>query len=216
MPVIEDAEVMPLFVTHERSFQLLLISILLQEQRYLEQTGYKRSVPRNYSNDASFQLKRLSHQCLNGVSEARCSLNLCTCSDVKILTVDNDHDSGALYKALFESNGATVMTTESVKEALDLLQQFVPDILVCEARFLGESVYPLIQRVRSIAQDSQKLIPICVTSTFPAINLDEYLKVKVEVYQIKPIDLDQLVAEVWNLVLPLKIIQILTTHSWQD
>jgi hypothetical protein len=44
MPVIEDAESMPLFVVHERSFQPLLISILLQEQRNCEQVGCERSV----------------------------------------------------------------------------------------------------------------------------------------------------------------------------
>lgn len=135
------------------------------------------------------------------------------CNDVRILTVDNDRDSGALYTALFESYSVMVMTTESIEEALNILKRFVPDILVCEARFLGESVYPLIQRVRSIAQDRHKLIPIFVISTFPAINLAEHLKVKVEAYQIKPVELDQLIAEVWNLIL-LSRITPLTIHDW--
>lgn len=136
------------------------------------------------------------------------------CNDVRILTVDNDRDSGALYAALFESYSITVMTTESVKEALSLLNRFVPDILVCEARFLGESVYPLIQRVRSIAEDRHKLIPIFVTSTCPAMNLAEYLEVKVEAYQIKPIDLNQFVTEVGNLILLSKTTQPLTVPDW--
>lgn len=135
-------------------------------------------------------------------------------NDVRILTVDNDRDTGALYTALFESNGVTVMTTESIKEALSLLNRFVPDILVCEARFLGESVAPLIQKIRSIAQDSHKLIPIFVTSTCPAKNLAEHLKIKVEAYQIKPIDLDQFVAKVWHLILLSQTTQPLTIHDW--
>lgn len=139
--------------------------------------------------------------------------NLSVCKNARILTVDNDRDSGALYTALFEGYSVTVMTTESIKEALDLLNQFVPDILVCEARFLGESVYPLIQQVRSIAQDRQKMIPIFVASTFPAINLAEYLKVKVEAYQIKPIDLDQFVTQVWNLILLSKFTQPLNIQD---
>jgi response regulator RpfG family c-di-GMP phosphodiesterase len=134
--------------------------------------------------------------------------------DVQILAVDNDRDSGALYAALFESYSVTVMSTVSIKEALNLLGRFVPDILVCEARFLGESIDPLIQQVRSIAQDRHKLIPIFVTSTCSAINLTEYLKGKVEAYQIKPIDLDQFVAEVWNLILLSEITQPFTAHDW--
>ena len=137
-------------------------------------------------------------------------------NDVRILTVDNDRDTGFLYTALLESYSATVMSSESIQEALGLLTRFVPDILICEARFLGESVLPLIQRVRSIAQDRHKLIPIFMTSTYSAINLAEHLKVKVEAYQMKPIDLDQFVAEVGNLILLSKITQLLTIHAWLE
>lgn len=139
--------------------------------------------------------------------------NLPVHDNVKILTVDNDRDIGVLYTTLFESSNVTVMTTESIKEALSLLNRFVPDILVCEARFLGESIDPLIQKVRFIAQDRHKFIPIFVTSTCPAMNLTEHLKVKVEAYQIKPIDLDQFVTEVWNLILLSKITQPLTIRA---
>lgn len=128
-------------------------------------------------------------------------------SDVKILTVDNDRDCGALYTAVFENYGVAAVTTESIKEALELLSQFVPDILICESRFLGESVYPLIQQVRSIAQKQRKMIPVFVTSTHPVMHLADYLKVPVEAYQTKPIDLDLFVAEVWNLILLSKITQ---------
>lgn len=134
-------------------------------------------------------------------------------NDVKILAVDNDRDTGALYTALFESYNTKVITTESIKEALDILKQSVPNLLICEARFLGESVDPLIQQVRSIAENSHILIPIFVTSTFPAINLAKHLKLKVESYQIKPIDLDQFVAEVWNLILLSRITQPLNIYA---
>lgn len=135
-------------------------------------------------------------------------------SHVRVLTVDNDRDSGSLYAALLESYNATVMSTESVQEALNLLNRFVPDLLICEARFLGESVNPLIQQVRSIAQDRHKMIPIFVTSTDLAMNLTENLKGRIEAYQIKPIDIDQFVAVVWSLILLPKITQPLTVHNW--
>jgi response regulator RpfG family c-di-GMP phosphodiesterase len=135
-------------------------------------------------------------------------------NDMKILTVDNDRDSGALYTALFERHSVTVIAAESIKEALDLLNQFVPDVLICEARFLGESVDPLIQQVRSIAQDSHKLIPIFVTSTCPAIDLSKHVNTTVDAYQIKPLDLDQFVSKVWNLIRLSKITQPLTIPAW--
>lgn len=135
-------------------------------------------------------------------------------NDVQILVVDNDRDSRTLYAALFESYGVAVTATESVKEALDLLNRFMPDILICETRFLGESVYPLIQQIRYIAQNSYKVIPIFAISTFPTISLAEHLKVGVEAYQIKPIDLNQFVNEVCSLLLLSKITQPLSVHDW--
>jgi|GEM_PF-850057 len=43
MPVIEDAREVPLFVTYERSFQSLLISIPLQEQQNCQQENCEDS-----------------------------------------------------------------------------------------------------------------------------------------------------------------------------
>lgn len=135
-------------------------------------------------------------------------------NNVQILAVDNDRDTGALYKVLFEDCGVEVTTAKSIKEALALLNGFVPDVLICEVRFLGESVEPLIQQTRYIAQNTDKIIPIFVVSTFPGMSLAEHLKVKVEAYQIKPIDIVQFVDKVWNLVLLSKIAQPLIVHDW--
>lgn len=134
-------------------------------------------------------------------------------NQVQILTVDNDRGSGELYTASLENYGGVIVRTESIKEALSLLNRFVPDILICEVRFLGESVYPLIRQVRYVAQNRHKIIPIFAISTFPVMNLAEHLKVRVEAYQIKPIDLDQFVDEVWNLVLLSKTPQPLSIQN---
>lgn len=122
-------------------------------------------------------------------------------SNVQILTVDNDRDSGILYAALFRSYGIAITTTESIKEALNLLNRFVPDILICETRFVDESPDLLIQQVRQIAQKSHKIIPVFVVSTYPISNLTEHLKVDVEAYQMKPINIDRFAKEVWDLIL---------------
>ncbi|MBD3885691.1 response regulator [Phormidium tenue FACHB-886] len=127
--------------------------------------------------------------------------NLSILNNVQILIVDNDRDSAALYAALLERCGVVVTVAGSIKEALNFLNWFVPDILICEARFLGESVYPLIQEMRAVAQMRNKAIPIFVTSTFSVVGLAKHLAIKVEAYQIKPIDLDQFRNEVWKLML---------------
>jgi len=115
--------------------------------------------------------------------------------DVKILVVDNDRDSRELYAFLLKRHDAKVITIGSIKDALVLLERFVPDILICEIRFLGESVYPLIER------GGGRMIPILVTSTCSTKSLAQQLTVNVEAYLIKPIDIDDFVDQVWKLSL---------------
>jgi CheY-like chemotaxis protein len=118
-----------------------------------------------------------------------------------ILIVDNDRDSTDLYALVLKSYGAEVTTANSVKEALEILSSFMFDLLICEIRFLGESVYPLLQKVKFMTQISSKTTPILVISTCHPLKLAENLTVKVEGYLLKPISIDQLVTVVWDTVI---------------
>ena len=118
--------------------------------------------------------------------------------DVKILVVDNDRDTRDLYAFLLESYGAKVTALGSIKASLDLLDRYAPTVLICEVTFLGESVHPLLQRIRYLAPVNGKAITILITST-GSPTIVQQLPVQVEVYLLKPIDLDCFVNEVWNL-----------------
>jgi CheY-like chemotaxis protein len=120
--------------------------------------------------------------------------------DVKILVVENDRDSRNLYALVLEGYGTQVTTFGSIEDSLDLLDWYIPNLLICEMRFLGESVYPLIQRVRSLALSCGKMIPILATSTCSLTVLAQLFQVEVEAYWLKPIDLDHFVSKVWNLI----------------
>ncbi|MFB2967529.1 two-component system response regulator [Aerosakkonema sp. BLCC-F183] len=119
--------------------------------------------------------------------------------DAQILLVDNDRDTRDLYAFLMEDQGARVTASRSIQDALDFLDGYIPNLLICEMRFLGESVLPLIQRVRSLAFSSGRPIPILVTSTCDPISLAQELKVKVEEYLLKPVDIGDFVDRAWNL-----------------
>ena len=115
--------------------------------------------------------------------------------------LDNDLDTRDLYAFLLESYGAKVTTLGSIKDALDLLDWYMPAVLICEMRFLGESVHPLLQRVRYLAPINGKPITILIASTDSPTSLFQQLQVKVEAFLRKPIDIDFFVNEVWNLTL---------------
>lgn len=134
--------------------------------------------------------------------------------DVQVLIVDNDRDSRSLYAFLLEGHGARVASLSSVQDALDWLNESIPALLICEMRFLGESVYPLIQAIRHLSLSSGRMIPILVISTCSLKSLAQQLQVKVEAYFIKPIDLEDFLNKVWNLVCLSRIIYPPSIPDW--
>ncbi len=134
--------------------------------------------------------------------------------DVQILIVDNDLDSRDMYTFLLEELGAKVTTTGSIKEALNLLDRLLPDILITETIFLGESIDLLIQKLKDIALTNGISIPMLVTSTCSTRNLPQYLKVEFKAYLQKPINLDDLVSHISNLVVRSKITHPYSIQHW--
>lgn len=125
---------------------------------------------------------------------------------VRILVVDNDIDSRYLWTCLLEEYGADVTAFGSIKDAIAALDLLVPDILICEIRFLGEQVDPLIKRIKQIAAGNASIIPIVVTSTSPFNSLPQclqHLKIEIETYWIKPIDVNNFVDALFRLTAPI-------------
>lgn len=119
---------------------------------------------------------------------------------VQLLIVDNDRDSRDLYAFLLTDLSATVITAGSVKEALEILNWFTPNIIVTEIRFLGESIYTLLNRLNAMKADNGNHIPIIVISTSTTGTHDQIPDVEFEEYLLKPFDLDKFVSIIRNLV----------------
>jgi response regulator RpfG family c-di-GMP phosphodiesterase len=122
---------------------------------------------------------------------------------VNILVVDNDSDSRYLWTFLLEEYGATVMAFESIKDALTTLKYCVPNLLICETRFLGESVIPLFDRIKGISADHETAIPILITSTCSSasfVNIFHHTGVEAVAYLLKPIEIEDFVDTVLKLI----------------
>ncbi|WP_414541305.1 response regulator [Nostoc sp. CCY0012] len=129
-----------------------------------------------------------------------CPFKLGILAGVRILIVDNDCDSRDLYTFLLEDLSGNVISSSSIQEAVEILTWFVPHILVCEIRFLGESVYALLNKLTAMEADNRNHIPIIVTSTSTTGTIEQIPDVEFEGYLLKPIDLDKLVFMIENLV----------------
>ena len=83
-------------------------------------------------------------------------------SGVKVLAVDDEADARQLLQALFEQCGADVTLCGSASEAIEMLEQYSPDVIVSDIGMPGEDGYSLIRKIR----ESGNRIPAVALTAF--------------------------------------------------
>ncbi|MGV0026746.1 response regulator [Phormidesmis priestleyi] len=68
---------------------------------------------------------------------------------LQILVVDHDEDSRELLKILFAEYGIKTITADSAREALELVEQKRPDLLISELLLPYEDGYSLIKALKT-------------------------------------------------------------------
>jgi CheY-like chemotaxis protein/two-component sensor histidine kinase len=91
-------------------------------------------------------------------------------SQSKVLAIDDAADARQLIRAVLEQFGADVLTASSVKEGLELLATWKPDVIVCDIGMPEEDGYTFISEVRRLSADQG--------GTIPAIALTGYVRVE--------------------------------------
>ncbi|WP_414567920.1 ATP-binding protein [Nostoc sp. CCY 9925] len=123
--------------------------------------------------------------------------NLC------ILVVDDDADARMLMQTVLQSAGADVLVAASVKEALALLEQQSPALLISDISMPDEDGFTLIRQIRSRTIKQGGQIPaIALTAFAEAKNEQRILKAGFQLFIAKPIEPMELVD---------KIIEVLKT-----
>ena len=72
---------------------------------------------------------------------------------LRVLVVDDDRDSLDLASAILLAAGAAVKTCLSAPEALAVLREWRPDVLVSDIEMPGEDGHSLIRRVRALGRE---------------------------------------------------------------
>ena len=91
-------------------------------------------------------------------------------SQFKVLAIDDAVDARQLIRAVLEQFGADVLTASSVREGLELLATWKPDVIVCDIGMPEEDGYTFISEVRRLSADEG--------GTIPAIALTGYVRVE--------------------------------------
>ena len=85
---------------------------------------------------------------------------------LRVLVVDDDQDSLDLASAILSGVGAVVTTSRSPAEALELLRQERPDVLISDIEMPGEDGYALIRKVRMLDRSSGGATPAVALTAY--------------------------------------------------
>ncbi|MEG4068848.1 PAS domain S-box protein [Microcoleus sp. Pol11C2] len=85
---------------------------------------------------------------------------------LKVLVVDDEPENREFLMVALEQCGATATAVASAAEAIDILQQSPPDILVSDIGMPVEDGYSLISKVRSSESDKIKRLPAVALTAY--------------------------------------------------
>jgi DNA-binding NarL/FixJ family response regulator len=113
----------------------------------------------------------------------------------RLLLIDDDPNLILLVKDYLEFRGYEVLTADNGKEALNLLEQHLPDMIVCDIMMPEMDGYALIENVRQDPRTSW--IPVLFLSARgQSQDRIKGLNLGADVYMVKPFEPEELVAQV--------------------
>ncbi|MEG3875874.1 PAS domain S-box protein [Microcoleus sp. herbarium7] len=108
---------------------------------------------------------------------------------VKVLVVDDEPDNREFLVAAIAQCGATAAAAASAAEAIEILQQSPPDILVSDIGMPVEDGYSLIRKVRSSESGTAKRLPaVALTAYASEQDRDRAIGAGYDEHLAKPID----------------------------
>ncbi len=120
---------------------------------------------------------------------------------VRMLVVDDDSDTCDTIGTVLEAEGAEVRTCLSSAAALELLDAWVPDVLVSDIAMPGEDGYVLMRKIRARkAEAGGGMLAVALTAYGGNEDRLRALSAGFQLHVGKPVEPDQLVAIVASVV----------------
>lgn len=113
----------------------------------------------------------------------------------RLLLIDDDPNLILLVKDYLEFRGYEVITAENGREALEVLEREIPDMIICDVMMPEMDGYVLVQHVREDPRTSW--IPVLFLSAKgQSQDRVKGLNTGADVYMVKPFEPEELVAQV--------------------
>ena len=121
---------------------------------------------------------------------------------VHVLVVDDSAEIREVLTQMLEWQGATVTAVSTAEDALDLVEQMRPDVLLSDLEMPDKDGYWLIGRVRALAPDRGGLTPAaCLTGRGDPEDRARVLGAGFQYHIVKPVNVPRLVGIVGILAL---------------
>lgn len=125
---------------------------------------------------------------------------------MRILVVDDEPDMQELASFILTNAGAQVMIANSAMQALDLLNQSLPDLLLCDIGMPEMDGYSLIRQIRKWAPEQGGNIPaIALTAYAGEMNQQQALAAGFQMHISKPVEPEKLVQSIIQGVIEAKL-----------
>jgi signal transduction histidine kinase/ActR/RegA family two-component response regulator len=135
-----------------------------------------------------------SKQASNGHFTSLPALN-----DLQVLLVDDDPDTLQILSVMLVESKAKVQQVASVREALDVLEWYKPDVIVSDLAMPEEDGYSLIAKIR--ASENGKQIPaVALTSYVRVEDRTRALSAGFNMFVPKPVEPNELITAIATLV----------------
>ncbi|MEH1857639.1 MAG: ATP-binding protein [Nostoc sp.] len=120
---------------------------------------------------------------------------------IQILVVDDDDDTRDFHTFVLEQAGAIVTAVTSAKEALQVLAESEPDMLLSDIGMPEMDGYMLMRQVKALQANQAKQIPaIALTAYAGEINQQQALESGFQKHLSKPVEPDELVKAIATLI----------------
>ncbi|KYC41966.1 hybrid sensor histidine kinase/response regulator [Scytonema hofmannii PCC 7110] len=122
---------------------------------------------------------------------------------LRILVVDDEADIRELVAFILEEFGAEVCITKSASEALTVIEQSVPDLLVCDIGMPDVDGYMLMRQIRALpSEKGGQMLAVALTAYAGEYNQKQALASGFQMHLSKPVEPDKLVREISRICCP--------------
>ncbi len=120
-------------------------------------------------------------------------------SGMDILVVDDEPDAREVLKRLLQSRKATVRTAGSAEEAMELLKQAKPSIIVSDIGMPGENGYSMMRRYRAEESPLGRVPAVALTAYARSEDRVEAIRAGFQIHIPKPVEPAELITIVASL-----------------